>query len=565
MFNFKFKFYRFSALALLLLASAFSCQAYREFILAGGPNVGKSSVVKKLKEMGQLCTEEAFTARMNDFDKAGKANDFWSKDTRPSLMFEYQIPFEKELEKQIDLQKLNDKKVGFVDRSAWDIFFLGSFYKSEMPKSIEEGARSRKDYCKWVFFLDPLPKELYEENLARKGVSPEMAAKEHKFLKEEYQKEGFTIVHVPRFESPTKEESIEKRAKFIIEKVELYNRAIELNKLPEYTFAVQLADIISCFAGKNDHFEIKDFFGPVKLIEVVKGKETYRFFGVNQEEQEKVNFKELKAKFAKLMGTTEEGMIQLVGDTNLFTENGHAFAHKFLKERINGKNMIEYGFSGHKKETFDANEFLNEFVNQNPSESHRFLANVLSQTRDALLKPSWNCSISDVKNFVVVYNKYGMEVEPVYVNKIKTTGYTTFGDDITMSDYLLQAQDGDRLICLEGGPQSFIQTVNSLIQSLKVEFVYNLRKPENEVGFSAARFFNQLRLSPKASKDLTKEDVREIFEKYSSTLAFIINKGNADYQTKQELFDNGMKKFMDNEVYKKIDTFCTFHDAKEAK
>lgn len=325
------------------------------------------------------------------------------------------------------------------------------------------------------------------------------------------------------------------------------------------------ADIIDCFAGKNSHYPIQNFLGPIKLIRVKsQAGLTINFFGIEKDQQAKVPFAQFKAKLAKVMGIPTQNALEIIGDSSQFSETGSNYVRSFLRPHFAQNRMIEYGFTGYVKgKELDINSFLNEYVEDDPSQAHKVLANIVGHTHTALTQ--WGTAGSfHVRNFVVVYSADGMSKEPMYNHEgKKVRGYTTFGDDIIISDHLLQAADGDRVICMEGGVQSFRQIMNALSLNIPVDLVYNLRKPDREGFFSAARFLKAIKTAFKNDYTPSPDEVRKIYIEYETSLKSIWDPSKADYLTKKELFDTAINDFINKGIYKNIATHCTFYDANE--
>lgn len=320
----------------------------------------------------------------------------------------------------------------------------------------------------------------------------------------------------------------------------------------------EIGEIIDCFAGKNTKYEIKQFLRPVRLIEVRDNEATYNFYGIHVNEQSIVDFNNFKRMLLEKMGYAGKHVLQIVGDSGRFSPEGTAFGRKFVRERLPGDFVIEYGFTGYKTggAELDANSFINEFVDEQPIQAPRVLANVLGHTVWAITK--WGCYVSPhVRNFVVVYNDAGMSEDPQFDTEgKKTAGFTTFGDDVQMSDFSC-----DRLLCLEGGAQSFLQAVNVLQQEKTIEAVYNIRKPIDGKMFSAARFLKQVDSAFVADAAPSKETVREIFTKYIATLNSMFNESKPDYKTKKALFERAITTFIDEGLFERVHKHCIFYNA----
>lgn len=323
-------------------------------------------------------------------------------------------------------------------------------------------------------------------------------------------------------------------------------------------FAVDIKNIIDCFAGKNTTYQIKPFLGPIRLIELEEQGQKYHFFGVHVDTQANVDFATFKRMLLSKMGFDGKPIMQIVGDSGRFSPAGTAFGRAFIRERLSGDYVLEYGYTGYKTggQELDANSFINEIIDEQPMLAQRVLANILGHTVVAITK--WGCYVCPhVHNFVVVYNDSGMAEDPKFNEEgRKVAGFTTFGDDVTMSDFVC-----DRLLCLEGGAQSFLQVVNVLQQGRPVELVYNLRKPEDAKMFSAARFLHLVEAAFVNAKAPDKEQVRAIFADYVKTLNSMFNPAKPDYKTKKALFEKALNIFIDGGIFERVHALCRFYDA----
>lgn len=505
--------------------------------LTGGPGVGKSSVIERLQSKGMQVIPETFTLLHAQSEAQNKLDTFFADpvDLRHQLM-----------KKQIQSEDARDKtKPTVIDETALGILFFGNKMNVPMQQDLYNTAENRR--YDMIFMFEPIPKEFYKTTKVRQETYQDSKAI-HDFLKKKYKETGLIVVPVP-FDTP------ENRAQFIVSTLKR-----------QYRYAEIIPDVINCFAGRNSLYAIQEFLGPIKLIEVASddGKQPYRFFGVHKDQQAAVNFPQFKKKITQLMHVKKNDALQVIGDSNQFSKEGSLWARTFSQKRFARAGLIEYGFTGYTSPyKIDVNSLISEYANEHPEQAHRILANILGQTTVALNQ--WGSSGSPhIRNFVVVYNDAGVAQMPKYNDTFeKVSGFTTFGDDIIMSDYLFSPSDNDRFICFEGGAQSFKQAVNGLRRGVPVTFVYNLRKPENEKYFSAARFFNLINDAFMKEKRIpSKEEVMQIYESYKNTLACLWDCSRPDYETKKALFEIAIKEFIDEGIYEKIPSICSFKNAK---
>lgn len=266
------------------------------------------------------------------------------------------------------------------------------------------------------------------------------------------------------------------------------------------------------------------------------------FYGINHKNLKTTDYKNLKSQLVEKMGLKTRRMVQIVGSSNPFSVEGTKIARDFLRPYFEGDHMLEYGFTGHINEDrskLDINSFLNEYIEENPLQSYRVLANVLGHSVMAL--NNWGCKVSNlVGHFVVVFNEHGMG-----------EGFTKFGDDVIASDYIMTPDDDDLLVVVEGGAQSFRQAVNVLEKGVKVVALGNVREEGEKIIFSATEFFNMVKQELMLNPDLTPERVKEILQSYLSN-HFAWDVRRPDAATKEALFYSTVDDFVDKGIYKKL-------------
>lgn len=316
---------------------------------------------------------------------------------------------------------------------------------------------------------------------------------------------------------------------------------------------VPMKEVVDCFAGKNNVYFIAPFFGPVRLIEINEGGRTLRFFGIHKDQQASLDFAGFKQAVMARMGINSPRMLEVIGDSNQFSKEGTVNGRRIIAEHCAGNHLIEYGYTGHdfQPDELDVNALVNEYVNQQPAQGQRVLANVVGHTHLALTDPKFGCTVIPyISNFVVVYNDNGME----------GNNFTKFGDDVTVSDFVLDPATQDCILCLEGGVQSFKQVTTALLHGCSVYLVTGLRKqiPGKKGFFSTAEFFNRIRNAYQGAEAPSKERVEAIYQEYNSCLASTWDPNRADAKTKQALFDKAISEFINQEVYKSIKDQCIF-------
>jgi len=339
-----------------------------------------------------------------------------------------------------------------------------------------------------------------------------------------------------------------------------------------------IKDVINSFAGVSSTYKPQPFYGDVRYIEIPSETDIpYRFFGIEKKAQTEQNFPELKQRILTTINAPSPRVLQLVGDSNWFGKQGLKTGRQLMAQRLPENHVIEFGYTSRKRDgnAVCINGLVNEYLDQYPEEASRVLANILGQTVVAL--GSWGAWASPhIRNFVVVYNEgQGTDAKPVYekVNGEQIAGYTTFGDDVTMSDEMC-----DELICQEGGAQSFRQAVNVLIRNIPIQLIFNARQtkgenPKAQDLFSAARFLYMVRQTYNGDTPPARDVVQAIFDKYvtsfgttyvekvQQTLPNLFDYTKEDWETKMHQFKKATAAFFDHELYKRVGQLCHFIDA----
>ncbi len=166
------------------------------YVVTGGPNSGKTTLINKLASMGYLTSQEYSRFFIDRELKKGRVLDEIRKD---SLKFQNDI-IKVKLKLEHDAQK--DKTV-FFDRGLPDSIAYYKVLKIQMPKGLIELCRNR--YRK-IFLLDMLP---YRQDYAR-NESKKQAYRIHRTIRKVYEMLGYRIVRVPVI-------SVEERARMVIE------------------------------------------------------------------------------------------------------------------------------------------------------------------------------------------------------------------------------------------------------------------------------------------------------------------------------------------------------------
>ena len=318
----------------------------------------------------------------------------------------------------------------------------------------------------------------------------------------------------------------------------------------EPTIVPQEANLLREMMGRFANSEGTPLFEPAQespqvLVGKLQGRDVF-FYGIEKDQQPKIDFRKLKTEIARRMGLPNRKLVQIVGDSAQFGKEGTQFVRKFLRPYFEENCILEYGFTGYStrsnekdSDELDVNTFLNEYITDNPGQAYKVLANVVGHSIVAL--EQWGCKGSpSISHYVMVYNQHGMK-----------TGFTTFGDDVMASDYIQSPDDGDILLLMEGGPQSFRQSLNVLQHDVPVKAIFNIRSMDRRAFFSAAEFFSLVKKALAENPDLSPQSVQDILAAYLKThQAWDPEKPDAD--TKEKIFYSSVEEFINKKIFKKL-------------
>lgn len=172
--------------------------AGKKYVIAGGPNSGKSTIIKILQDQGYQTIDETFSSLYLEAKKRNSLQSFFSDQVKL-----IGIVIKKQIERE---NAIDPEKDVFLDRSVYDAFFHGCYLNLNMPIEISEMVKNRSYSI--VFYLDSLPALFFEQTEIRRETREE-ALRIHLFFEQQYKKIGIPLVHVP-FDTP------ENRARFIL-------------------------------------------------------------------------------------------------------------------------------------------------------------------------------------------------------------------------------------------------------------------------------------------------------------------------------------------------------------
>lgn len=179
-----------------------------KYIISGGPCVGKTSLITYFASHGLQTVPEAYASLFEEARIQGALGNFFAD---PIKLREQLIAKQQKLE-----NNCIPTKVTLLDRSMVDIIFYADYFNTILPATLIEQA-SKAAYNQYVFFLEPLPEELYMMN-DRRGEDRAEALKMHYALKQSYQRYGYTIINVPF-------DTIEHRALHILSCIQRFEHA----------------------------------------------------------------------------------------------------------------------------------------------------------------------------------------------------------------------------------------------------------------------------------------------------------------------------------------------------
>lgn len=205
---------------------------------------------------------------------------------------------------------------------------------------------------------------------------------------------------------------------------------------------------------------------------VVVQRDFVTVIGVRAGLQSSLDFKSLRSVVSSVLGTgSHTNLVQVVGNSGTpFNEQSCEDALSVLSKHIDSNSIVEYGYTC---KPCDANWVTAEFVKTNNS-VHRAIANLVGQSIDAL-RAGWE-GLSEIRDFIMIYDE--------------AKSVTSFGGDVWVSDGLMFSGFDDKLICLNGGVQSFTQAVNVLQRTIRVVAVELASNDESL--FSAASLLRNL-------------------------------------------------------------------------
>lgn len=312
----------------------------------------------------------------------------------------------------------------------------------------------------------------------------------------------------------------------------------------------QLPDITSAFQKKEGEFVTSNcqyiqrdkmhFYG------IHKNDQMFQKDGVDQILPTILRYKELKSHILQKMDLPPDfPVVQVVGDSAAFSDQGTALAKEFLRRHLPDHAVILYGYTGHAETdgTRCVNAAVSDVVVERDLQNHT-VANLVGFHTPTALK-QWGCSGPGLQHYVLVYGD----------DETCRERGTVFGDDVTTSDFF-----ADKLLVLDGGAQSFRQVCNALLLDQKIEVLSGLRTtarglaPDSTPFFSASKFLADLNtLISKKGSDISEDELQSWYCQYfGAGRCYVGDPRKPDFDTKQKLMDAAWNLLVKNKLYLKI-------------
>ncbi|MCG9972528.1 AAA family ATPase [Christiangramia crocea] len=174
----------------------------RRIVITGGPGTGKSSIIHKLEEKGELCFHEVSREVILEAKKEGIDQLFLEK----PLLFSQKL-LEGRLDQFLEAKNMNSAHV-FLDRGLPDVLAYMDYFNTDYPDLFHTTCKNYQ-YDK-IFILPPW-QEIYTSDNER-YESFEEALKISSYLYSTYEKYGYEPIEVPKL-------AINERTEFILNKI----------------------------------------------------------------------------------------------------------------------------------------------------------------------------------------------------------------------------------------------------------------------------------------------------------------------------------------------------------
>ena len=171
------------------------------YVLAGGPTCGKTSLINELRSRGYAVLDECAREVIDEGKLVPKTYEFQME------IFRRQVEREN-----------NAKPYTFADRCVVEGIAYCRKNLNYVP--LELGNFDYSKRYSLVFLLDRLP---FENDGKRLEKDDSEALDTHNMIVDIYLERNYPLIQVPLFKCGSKEESIRKRADFVLEEVKKYS------------------------------------------------------------------------------------------------------------------------------------------------------------------------------------------------------------------------------------------------------------------------------------------------------------------------------------------------------
>ena len=289
------------------------------------------------------------------------------------------------------------------------------------------------------------------------------------------------------------------------------------------------------------------------------------YYGIHKQNQMQTDIKstrqlyqDIKSYVLQNMGMNPETkIVQVVGDSVSFSQQGTKAAKNFLKSNLRNDEIILYGYTGHAETdgTRCVNAVVTDVINEQNNLDH-LIGNLVGFHTPAALK-SWNCTGPELKHYVVVYGD----------DETSRENGTVFGDDVVSSDFF-----ADSLLVLDGGAQSFRQACNALLLDQNIQVLMGLRdiskgwvvEDINDTKittryFAASIFLNELKtLLEEKGDNINADELNQWYSCYFGRgKCYVGDPKRQDFDTKQKLINDAWKLLVEERLDRKIKTLVT--------
>lgn len=236
--------------------------------------------------------------------------------------------------------------------------------------------------------------------------------------------------------------------------------------------------------------------------------------------------------------TKENYIVQVIGDSRPFTQEGTTRGYKFLDLVLETNAYVLYGYTGSSSRTGSkcVNALTSAYLKDHGLLPKAIGSVVGYQTLSCLRGK--NSPEPDLSHYVVVYGD----------NETSPRDGTHFGDDVPTSDYL-----ADRFVLLEGGCQSFVQACNALAMEKPICSLVGIRDETSRSYFSAAEFLHFLDtgLGKVAEEERTPAYLHLLKATYLRDRSLADPK-KRDYREKIASFEKAWNYFVENRLDKNL-------------